>query len=431
MVQQILRVTQDTVFKLHPVQSTQLTEEERHPVSEGTTFEIASYAYSDASGDFDGHIKFALKNDVINGLNTWFVYSLHIQVELDGEVVYPKEDQEAAPILRVTKNTLFKRLPVQSEMLPAEELYNVAAGKSYTLHGYAYADSRGDFSSHIKFSIRYPQDYIRNLNTWFVYDKHAYVEFDGTIVYPPQDPNTPILRITENTLFKRRPLQSSELSDQEVYSISEGSTWKLHSFAYATPQGDFNDHIKFALKYEKDYIWNLSTWYVYEGHAQVERNGEVLYPLPQPPSPQPQPFLGRSFKLPGNVSTFYTDQPIIPGGNFTWGEATKNATRIPENETIVNNIIALARQLQRARNQIDRPFQVNSWYRPPAINRAVGGARYSQHLYGKAVDIQVSGYSGRRLSNAVMSWWPGGVGIYSNLPKVVHLDIGSRRIWGF
>jgi uncharacterized protein YcbK (DUF882 family) len=30
-----------------------------------------------------------------------------------------------------------------------------------------------------------------------------------------------------------------------------------------------------------------------------------------------------------------------------------------------------------------------------------------------------------------MLWWPGGIGIYSNIPNIVHLDIGRRRMWGF
>ncbi|HIK40714.1 D-Ala-D-Ala carboxypeptidase family metallohydrolase, partial [Thermoleptolyngbya sp. M55_K2018_002] len=134
---------------------------------------------------------------------------------------------------------------------------------------------------------------------------------------------------------------------------------------------------------------------------------------------------------PGYSSTFYTDQPIIPNGNFTWGEATKNATRIPATKAIADNILALARELQRVRNQIGRPFQVNSWYRPPDVNSAVGGATNSQHLYGKAVDVQVQGLSGRQVANAVMLSWNGGIGIYSNMPNVIHLDIGPKRTWGF
>lgn len=447
MVEKILRVTASTLLKLRPEQSSQLTSAELQPVSAGSTFEIHSYAYADINGDFAGHIKVAFKDINFKGFNTWFIYGLHVQVEFDGVVVYPQEDEEAIAVLRVNRDTLLKQRPVQSSVLPEDEKHPVSSGDSFLLHSYAYADSRGDFSSHIKFAIRYPKDFVNDLSTWFIYDKHAYVELDGAIVYPPEDPNTPLLRITQNTLFKRQPLQSSKLPADEVYPVSQGMTWKLHSYAYKDASGSFSSHIKIALKYEKDYIRYLSTWYVYEGHAQVEIQGKVVYPQPKTSGRTVATgtsgtssggagggntsYSGIPFKLPGNTSTFYTDQPIIPGGSFTWGEATMNATRIPETITIVNNIIGLAREMQKARDQIGRPFQINSWYRPPAVNAAVGGARYSQHLYGKAADIQVSGYSGRRVANAVMLWWPGGVGIYSNIPDIVHLDTGPRRVWGF
>jgi hypothetical protein len=347
-------------------------------------------------------------------------------------------------VLRVTQNTVFKRRPVQASQLEPEERYSVSAGATLEIQSYAYADANGEFDGHIKFAIANQAYYIRGMNTWYVYNRHAQVEFDGKVVYPQEEQAASfILKVTDSTLFKRRPLQSSQLSAEEVQAIAKGASFELQSYAYADAQGDFNNHIKFALEKQEDYIRGLSTWFVYEQHAQVEFDNDVVYPIPQVPSSTPspapspapgapRPFQGRSFKLPGNQSTFYTDQPIIPGGSFTWGEATKNGTRIPKTTREVSNILALARQLQRARNQIGRPFRITSWYRPEPYNRQAGGVRNSQHLNGSAADISVSGYSGRQVANAVMSWWPGGVGVYpGNRRHIVHLDIGGRRKWGF
>lgn len=434
MARLVLVVKNDTYFKLRTQQSSELAANEKTFVDAGSTYELQSYAYADAvQGDFNGHIKVALKDTTLQGFNTWFVYSLHAQVELDGRVVYPYEDQEAIPILWVTKDTIFKRRPVQSAMLTPDQTSAIEKNRSFYLHSYAYADHQGDFASHIKIAIRYEQDFLKDLSTWFVYDQHAYVEYDGKVVYPPEDPNIPVLRVTQDTIFKRRPVQSSTLPADELYPVVKGSTWKLDSYAYRDAQGNtFFNHIKFALKYPSDYLNGFNTWYAYEGHVQVEVADRVVYPLPlTPPPPPPRAYSGIPFKLPGNVSTFYTDQPIIPGGNFTWGEATKNASRIPPTTDIVDSIIVLARELQKARNQLNRSFQVNSWYRPPAINAAVGGAPRSYHLTGKAADLEVAGFNGRQVANAVFSWWPGGIGIYSNLPNVIHLDVGPRRTWGF
>jgi hypothetical protein len=353
-------------------------------------------------------------------------------------------------VLRVTQNTVFKRRPLPASELAPEELYSVSAGATLELQSYAYADANGEFDGHIKFAIANQAYYIRGMNTWYVYNRHAQVEFDGKVVYPQEEQAASfVLKVTQNTLFKRRPLQSSELSAEEVQAIAKGAAFELQSYAYANAQGDFNSHIKFALERQDDYIRGLSTWFVYDRHAQVEFDNDVVYPIPQVPSSTPSPapapspspspgvsapppFRGRSFRLPGNQSTFYTDQPIIPGGNFTWGEATKNGTRIPRNTQEVSNILALARQLQRARNQIGRPFRITSWYRPEPYNTQAGGVSNSQHLSGRAVDVSVSGYSGRQVANALMSWWPGGVGVYPGSRRhIVHLDIGGRRKWGF
>jgi zinc D-Ala-D-Ala carboxypeptidase len=47
--------------------------------------------------------------------------------------------------------------------------------------------------------------------------------------------------------------------------------------------------------------------------------------------------------------------------------------------------------LQPLRDIVGRPVSINSGYRSPALNRAVGGSTTSQHSHGEAADIRVSG----------------------------------------
>ncbi|MBX2866071.1 MAG: peptidoglycan-binding protein [Leptolyngbyaceae cyanobacterium MAG.088] len=408
-----LTINKDTVFKLRPEESSQLSDAEQEPVKAGESYSLHSYAYADPiSGDFNGHIKLALKQTKIRGLNTWFVEGQYVQVDVDGKVVYPWEEQQAAFKLRVYRDTIFKQRPMPSSELPETEKVQVKKETKLILHSYAYQDAHGDFSSHIKISIKDPKDFLNGLSQWYVYDKHAYVEYDKNIVYP----STPVLSFIENTIIKRRPLQSTELPAEEKASIASGNSFILDSWAYQDEQGkSFNGHIKFALKLESDFIKSLSTWYVYDQHAQVVWNDKVLYP----------PFTGKSFKLPGNGATFYTQQPIFTDSDFTWGEATKNGTRIPTTPELVNNIIAFARVLQDARNLIGQAFVINSWYRDPQSNAAVGGATNSFHLSGQAVDMYVPGYSVRQVANALMASWPGGILIYSSH---LHLDTGRKQV---
>lgn len=58
------------------------------------------------------------------------------------------------------------------------------------------------------------------------------------------------------------------------------------------------------------------------------------------------------------------------------------------NNDIVRNLDALAEQcLDKIRDLWGKPLGVNSGYRCPALNKAVGGAATSQHLRGEAADI--------------------------------------------
>lgn len=57
-------------------------------------------------------------------------------------------------------------------------------------------------------------------------------------------------------------------------------------------------------------------------------------------------------------------------------------------EAVVKNLNRLIRDvLDPARRQLGSPIIVNSGYRCPELNRAVGGVRNSYHLYGQAADI--------------------------------------------
>jgi GH24 family phage-related lysozyme (muramidase)/uncharacterized protein YcbK (DUF882 family) len=72
---------------------------------------------------------------------------------------------------------------------------------------------------------------------------------------------------------------------------------------------------------------------------------------------------------------------------FTVGEVTRNdPRRIPKDEQTRLNILLHARNLDEVRRAWGSPILVTSWYRPPAVNAAVGGVSNSQHIRGTATD---------------------------------------------
>ena len=137
-----------------------------------------------------------------------------------------------------------------------------------------------------------------------------------------------------------------------------------------------------------------------------------------------------TIKVPGLSKPVALDAPIsLASPHFTWAEATKSGSRIPETEEITRNIIKIATALEDVREDFGgRSITITSWYRPPSVNRAVGGARYSQHINGHAVDIIIDGLDPREVTKKLSKIWDGGVGDSS---AFTHLDLGDKRRWDY
>jgi peptidoglycan hydrolase-like protein with peptidoglycan-binding domain len=95
---------------------------------------------------------------------------------------------------------------------------------------------------------------------------------------------------------------------------------------------------------------------------------------------------GRSMTLPSG-EIVYANQEIIVGCKLTWGEYSKGCARIPESNAIVQNAVKVARLFGEIRDKFDSAIGVTSGYRPPSVNRAIGGASRSRHMQGDALDI--------------------------------------------
>ncbi len=82
--------------------------------------------------------------------------------------------------------------------------------------------------------------------------------------------------------------------------------------------------------------------------------------------------------------------------------------------------------LQKIRTHFGKAVTITSAYRTPARNVDVGGTVYSQHLYGMAADIKVSGISPKKVSAYAETVMPdrGGIGTYSTF---THIDVRKKR----
>ena len=94
---------------------------------------------------------------------------------------------------------------------------------------------------------------------------------------------------------------------------------------------------------------------------------------------------------------------------------------------------ALMLLLQCIREHFGKAVTITSGYRTPAHNAAVGGSKSSQHLLGRAADIQVAGTSVEDVAAYAESLMPGwgGVGRYpvkaGRATGWVHVDTRQNK----
>lgn len=83
--------------------------------------------------------------------------------------------------------------------------------------------------------------------------------------------------------------------------------------------------------------------------------------------------------------------------NFTLEELIHSNTaermgidNVPKDDKVVENLRSLCLEvLQPLRDYVGAPVHINSGYRCPELNMAVGGVKNSQHCRGEAADIRI------------------------------------------
>ncbi len=160
----------------------------------------------------------------------------------------------------------------------------------------------------------------------------------------------------QDTWIKKSTRHSSELPPNKKVFIPKGK--EVHIESYKTIENSDNIIAKLA--------YGQGTWIVYTLH-----------------------YTGFNDPVSAPKGLDWSDMNCKVSKYFTIGEVTQwDRRRIPQSNAVKSNILKLAKELDKVREAWGKPLNVTSWYRPPAINRAIGGATESQHLNGGAADIK-------------------------------------------
>ena len=114
------------------------------------------------------------------------------------------------------------------------------------------------------------------------------------------------------------------------------------------------------------------------------------------------------------------------GANYISKNFRVRAFRCQDGSDVVFIESDLVDILQRIRDHFGKAVTITSAFRTASHNKKVGGATYSQHCYGKAADIKVSGVAPSKVAEYVETLMPntGGIGRYSTF---THVDVRATK----
>ena len=80
--------------------------------------------------------------------------------------------------------------------------------------------------------------------------------------------------------------------------------------------------------------------------------------------------------------------------HISYKEGTNSITAIrrgidntPNDEQLDNMVLLAEKVFEPLREWVDGPIKINSFFRCPKLNKAIGGSSKSQHCHGQAIDI--------------------------------------------
>ncbi len=257
----MVKVLSDTFFKVSPQDSAMLNDQQKVFVKAGETFRVNRY------GLLDSHLKLELA-DAIGSVGT-FGYFYESAVQLSkGVQVFRFNINEVATTpaegaqLLVSTTTFLKRTRGDSSTLKAGDKVQLMQGQSFKITGYAC------IGGHWRVTLAEP--IVGFGDSGFIYWRHVRLARSGKEI--AFDPDALTVTVLQNTVIKKRPVDSSVLAATDRATLTQGQVLGVSSYSVE------GGHIKVALT--EEIVGFGNTGYLHPAFMKMQRGGKAINPIP-------------------------------------------------------------------------------------------------------------------------------------------------------
>ena len=255
-----LKIVSDTLFKVAPLDSSRLDNQQKVLVKAGQTLAVSKYGF------IDGHLKVVV-DSAISPIGTFgYFYEPDVQLAKGNKILkfdladVPNSNVSAQ--LLVTQTTQIKGQPEDTSKLPANQVANIILGSTYAITGYAC------ILGHFRVTLAESIPGFGNIG--FIYWQDVKIKKDGKEV--PFDPGALTMTMLQGTVFKKRPVDAASLKDTEKTTLPLGRVYGVESY------GLEGDHLKVSVTEELPNFGN--TGYVFPSFVQFKRGDKIFDAVP-------------------------------------------------------------------------------------------------------------------------------------------------------
>ncbi|MFM7602172.1 MAG: C39 family peptidase [Pseudanabaena sp.] len=254
-----LTVKQDTIFKISTAASQALPFTQKAEVKAGTKFLLdGNYMIA------DNHIRVKLAQPLAPVGQNGHFFLPHVELSKLGETLdfSNPEDVSNIPIkgaiATVLTDTFLKASSQDASRLSNSQKIMVKAGTTYPISGYAAVNGH--------FRVKFTSDVAPLGNVGFFYERHVSITKNGKAI--AFDPDMKTLTVRQNTVFKKRPIDSRQLAANELAPLAAGDVFGVESYSLSD--------IHFQVTLNEDVPPLGKSGFVFAGHVNLRQGNRAI-----------------------------------------------------------------------------------------------------------------------------------------------------------